>query len=214
MKVNRWQLTGVWFYPNNHNHARFTDIWYVSRGSRGSWHTSDHNAPFMFYRRELWLLSDLSEKLVLPLQAQTYTSGLLSERLFTPLHTHTHTRRKSAHRSQVFGVCGLDEDHRERRHEVCHLRSASSCSPTQRGNRARSHFCISLVMLKLFCLIDLSAGSLTLQTSVSAVRCRSSYTPYYRLLILSWSSRLLRFVTLLQANTCYGSCSQSSFFFF
>lgn len=43
----------------------------------------------MFCRRELWLLSDLSEKLVLPLQAQTYTSGLLSERLFTPLHTHT-----------------------------------------------------------------------------------------------------------------------------
>lgn len=84
----------------------------------------------------------------------------------TPLPS-THT--KSAYRSFLSVTCGLDEYHRDHLHEVCHLRSGNSSSPTQRSNRRRSHFCISLV-IKLFCLTDLGPAIILKTTIVTAVQ--------------------------------------------
>lgn len=117
-----------------------------SENARGSpsWHTSDY-AQFISCRYELCHIStSLTENA--PWQIKTWCVIMLQV-------GSNHTPRKSAYRSLVSGTCELNEDHRERRHEVCHLRSAFS--PTQRSNSPRSHFCISCVIIKLFCLIDL-----------------------------------------------------------
>lgn len=143
------------------------------RGSQG-WHTPDSHACISSCRCELWHLLSFLNQTALLLALQVQTCGVISPQVGSTCPT----QRKWAYHSLVCGACGLDEDQVERRHEVYHLRSVCGCSSSQQGSEPSLHFRISLVIMKLFCLIGLCPLS-TLQCDLDVAPAPriDSHTP-------------------------------------